>query len=153
MLYYIYKVRKGKNKMKIVSVKFSNYGKNYAYFTDKNLMVGATYEIVADGTTAYNTPVIVTGYLNSAPRGIQLRTITSAKLLNAPKRPESKIEKVIFNEDKLTTVVLWTDGTKTIVRCQPGDTFNKETGIAMAFMKRCYGNRGCYNEEFKRFAR
>ena len=31
----------------------------------------------------------------------------------------------------------WTDGTKTIVKChQPGDTFNKETGIAMAFMKR-----------------
>ncbi len=139
--------------MKIVSVKFSNYGKNYAYFTDKNLMVGATYEIVADGTTTYNNPVIVTGYLDSVPKGIQLRTITSAKLLNAPKRPESKIKKVIFNEEKLTTVVLWTDGTKTIVKCQPGDTFNKETGIAMAFMKRCYGNRGCYNEEFKRWAR
>jgi len=139
--------------MKIVSVRFSNYGKDYAYFTDKNLMVGAMYEIVADDTTAYNTPVIVTGYLNSVPRGIKLRTITSAKLLNAPKRPESKIKDVIFNEEKRTTVVLWKDGTKTIVKCQPGDTFNKETGIAMAFMKRCYGNRGCYNEEFKRFAR
>ncbi len=145
-------MRKGKNKMKIVSVKFANYGKDYAYFTDKNLMVGATYEIVADDTTAYNTPVIVTGYMSSAPKGIQLRTITGAKLLNAPKRPESKIEKVIFNEDKLTTVVFWMDGTKTIVKCQAGDTFNKETGIAMAFMKRCYGNRGCYNEDLKRFA-
>ena len=81
-----------------------------------------------------------------------MRTITGAKLLSAPKRPESKIENVIFNEEKQVTVVFWKDGTKTIVKCQPGDTFSKETGIAMAFMKRCYGNRSCYNEDLKRFA-
>lgn len=136
--------------MKIVSVRFTNYGKDYAYYTNESMMVGATYDIVADGTTVYNTPVVVVGFLNSAPRGINMRTITSAKLLSAPRRPESKIENVIFNEEKQVTVVFWKDGTKTIVKCQPGDTFSKETGIAMAFMKRSYGNRGCYNEELKR---
>ncbi len=137
--------------MKIVIVKFANYGKNYAYFTNESLVVGATYEIVADDTTRYETPVVVIGYTNSAPKGIKLRTITSAKLLQAPKRPESKIEKVLFNEAKRTTVVFWKDGTKTVVKCQDGDVFSKETGLAMAFMKRSYGNRGCYNEEFKKF--
>ena len=39
-----------------------------------------------------------TGYLNSVPKGIQLRTITDAKLLNAPKRPKAK-SKGYLNEE------------------------------------------------------
>lgn len=57
------------------------------------------------------------------------------------------IEKVIFNDP--ATIVFWTDGTKTIVKCQEGDTFDKEKGLAMAIAKRCYGNTGKYCEEFK----
>ncbi len=39
------------------------------------------------------------------------------------------IKNVYFNPP--ATVVLWDDGTKTIVKCQDGDTYSKETGLAL----------------------
>lgn len=63
------------------------------------------------------------------------------------KLPE--IKKVIFNEP--TTIVLWADGTKTIVKCQKGDTYSKETGLAVAICKKALGNKGNFNEVFKKW--
>lgn len=63
------------------------------------------------------------------------------------KLPE--IKKVIFNEP--TTIVLWADGTKTVVRCQEGDTYSKETGLAVAICKKALGNKGNFNEVFKKW--
>lgn len=62
-----------------------------------------------------------------------------------------QIKRVIFNDP--ATIVLWADGTKTIVKCQrnKGDTFSKETGLAMAIAKRAYGNEGKFNEIFNRW--
>lgn len=60
-----------------------------------------------------------------------------------------EIKKVIFNEP--TTIVLWADGTKTIVRCQERDTYSKETGLAMAICKKALGNKGNFNEVFKKW--
>lgn len=59
------------------------------------------------------------------------------------------IEKVIFNDP--ATIVIWTDKTKTIVKCQPGDEFDKELGLAMCISKKYFGNKGNYNEVFKKF--
>lgn len=59
------------------------------------------------------------------------------------------IKKVYFNNP--VTVVLWVDGTKTIVRCQEGDVYSKETGLAMAIAKKVFGNKGNFNEVFKKF--
>ena len=39
-----------------------------------------------------------------------------------------KIEKVIFNDP--ATIVIWADGSKTVVKCQEGDVFDKEKGLA-----------------------
>ena len=61
----------------------------------------------------------------------------------------TKIERVIFNNP--VTVVLWADGTKTRVRAQAGDTYNKETGLAMCIAKKVLGNTGSFNEVFKRW--
>lgn len=58
-------------------------------------------------------------------------------------------KKVIFNDP--ATIVYWKDGTKTVVKCQPGDTFDKEKGLAMALAKKVLGNKGNYNEYFKRW--
>lgn len=63
------------------------------------------------------------------------------------KSPELKmlpeIEKVIFNDP--ATVVIWSDGTKTVVKTrQKGrkkDKFSKEYGLAMAIAKKYCGNR------------
>lgn len=59
------------------------------------------------------------------------------------------IDRVIFN--KPATIVYWRDGTKTVVKCQPGDTFSKETGLALAFMKRALGNKGNFNDVFRKW--
>ena len=44
-----------------------------------------------------------------------------------PKRNTYGIVKVIFNNP--ATIVYWLDGTKTVVKCQPGDVYSKETGL------------------------
>lgn len=66
------------------------------------------------------------------------------------KPPE--IENVIFNDP--ATIVFWKDGTKTIVKCRKdkGDVFSKETGLAMAIVKKLYGNKGKYNDILKKWA-
>lgn len=60
-----------------------------------------------------------------------------------------KIKKVIFNDP--ATIVIWADGSKTVVKCQEGDIFDKEKGLAMAISKRALGDKGRYCEEFKKW--
>jgi DNA-binding beta-propeller fold protein YncE len=61
------------------------------------------------------------------------------------------IKRVIFNDP--ATIVFWSDGTKTIVKCQKenGDTYSKETGLAMAISKKAYGNKGRFNDVFTKW--
>ena len=63
--------------------------------------------------------------------------------------PDMRIKKVHFN--KPMTIVIWADGTKTMVKCQGNDLFSKETGLAMAIAKKALGNRGNFNEVFKKW--
>ena len=60
-----------------------------------------------------------------------------------------EIEKVIFN--KPATIIFWKDGTKTVVKVQGKEKFNKEKGLAMAVAKKALGNKGNYYEEFKKW--
>jgi hypothetical protein len=46
-------------------------------------------------------------------------------------------KKIHFNGP--ATIVEWNDGTKTVVKCQKGDTFDPMTGVAMACMKKMLG--------------
>ena len=59
------------------------------------------------------------------------------------------IKKVIFNNP--ATIILWVDGTKTVVKAQNGDTFDKEKGLAMAIVKKALGNEGRYYEIFRKW--
>lgn len=58
-----------------------------------------------------------------------------------------KIEKVIFN--KPATIVFWSDGTKTVVKAQKKDKYDKEKGLAMAIAKKALGNTSKYYDVFK----
>lgn len=58
------------------------------------------------------------------------------------------IEKVIFHEP--ATIVYWIDGTKTVVKCGPDDTFDPEKGLALCYMKKVLGNTGSYNKILKK---
>ena len=50
---------------------------------------------------------------------------------------------VIFNDP--ATIVYWDDGTKTVVKCQPGDVFSAETGLITAMLKKYMGNDNTFN--------
>lgn len=63
------------------------------------------------------------------------------------KKPE--IKRVVFNNP--ATIVFWKDGTKTVVKCSDGDTYSKESGLAMCFMKKMHGNDNGYHKVFKEF--
>lgn len=56
------------------------------------------------------------------------------------------IKKVIFNDP--ATIILWKDGTKTVVQAQ-GEDFDPEKGMAMAIAKKALGNQGNYYDIFK----
>lgn len=59
------------------------------------------------------------------------------------------IKNVYFNDPM--TVVLWNDGSKTIVRCQKGDTYSKETGLSLCIAKKALGNKPNFNDIFKKW--
>ena len=59
------------------------------------------------------------------------------------------IKKVHFNPP--ATVVLWEDGTKTVVKAQDGEDFDPEKGLAMAITKKTLGNQGNYYETIKKW--
>lgn len=60
-----------------------------------------------------------------------------------------EIKNVIFNDP--ATIVFWEDGTKTVVKCQDGDEFDPEKGLAMAIAKKAYGNKGSYCNKLKKW--
>lgn len=68
----------------------------------------------------------------------------TAKSVSAP-----SIKKVIFNYP--ATIVFWSDGSKTVVKCQDGDIYDPEKGLAMAISKKAFGNKGNYCNEFKKW--
>lgn len=62
-----------------------------------------------------------------------------------------KIERVIFNDP--ATIVMWNDGTKTVVKCQDGDTYDKQTGLLMCIAKKHFGNAGRFNDVLHEWVR
>lgn len=62
-----------------------------------------------------------------------------------------KIKNVIFNNP--ATIILWSDNTKTVVKCQPGDTYDKEKGFVMAYLKRLLGNDNTFNKEIHKWVK
>lgn len=57
------------------------------------------------------------------------------------------IKNVIFAPP--ATIVYWSDGSKTVVKCSEKDVFDPEKGLAMAIAKRCGSNKGSYYKEIQ----
>lgn len=64
---------------------------------------------------------------------------------------EGRIKDVKFSGP--ATIVFWTDGTKTVVKCRKGDKFDPEKGIAMACAKKLLGNEDGYHKEIAKYAK
>ncbi len=81
------------------------------------------------------------------PRNIYRNILNSMYGIGSLRIPE--IKNVIFNDP--ATIVFWEDGTKTVVKCQDGDEFDPEKGLAMAIVKKAYGNKGSYCNKLKKW--
>jgi len=61
------------------------------------------------------------------------------------------IEAVYPNKAKGAYCVLWADGEKTVVHCNPADTWDEEKALALCFMKKTFRNTGYFNEILKKW--
>ena len=103
-------------------------------FTD-DLLVEKEYPLYRI-ELVYKKPILHHIYANN-------NLFFSPSEININNIPE--VKKVIFNDP--ATIVYWKDGTKTVVKCQNGDDFDPEKGFAMAFLKKCWGNKGNFNDK------
>lgn len=157
---------------KIVEVRFlGTNDKTYMFITKLNLNLDEWYNIYTKESGGYNSPIKVVklyplNHLNhlydvciykEIIRAEQIalhtkmdKTRTSISIDSSyPK--DGYIDRVWFNPVKGTTVVRWVDGSKTMVRCQKGETFDKEKGLALCYMKRTLGNKSSFNEILKKW--
>lgn len=129
--------------------------REYVYKAEKELPVGAVCDIEADGTTTYNNKVFIRREIPSMEmndfRPYKIRTITRCNIIKGAPRPDDHIYKVHFNKEKGVTCVIWDDGSKTIVKCQPMDKWDEEKALALCYMKRALGNRSSFNETLKEY--
>lgn len=81
------------------------------------------------------TAEFIYDYLTNTYRGIEI----------VDKRVDPfEIKKVYFNDP--ATVVLWADGTKTVVKCSEEDIYDEQTGLLMCIAKKAFGNKGAFND-------
>ena len=85
--------------------------------------------------------------IREVPINIYRNILNSTYGIGSFRIPE--IKNVIFNDP--ATIVFWDDGTKTVVKCQDGDEFDPEKGLAMAIVKKAYGNKGNYCNKLKKW--
>lgn len=62
---------------------------------------------------------------------------------------DSIISRVIFNDP--ATIILWSDGTKTIAKTHGDDAFDPEKGFAVACAKKLLGRRNAFRMEFAKW--
>ena len=74
---------------------------------------------------------------------------TGLTVLSPYQKAMSRIKNVIFNDP--ATIVFWSDGAKTVVKCGKDDTFDPEKGLAMAISKYFFDNAGYFNDVFKKW--
>lgn len=54
------------------------------------------------------------------------------------------VDKVVYNDP--ATVVIWSDGTKTVVKCHEGDVYDEREGFLLCCAKKLFGNARRYND-------
>ena len=112
-----------------------------------------TLVIPSDRYTMMFNCINKTGVLNTADKinlaGITASATSIPKAVPKPTNYLPEIKNVKFNGP--ATIVFWADGTKTVVKCQAGDDYSKEVGLAMCIVKKVFGNTSKYNDIFKKW--
>ena len=105
-----------------------------------NMYMNSSY-----GAEGISTSNVATGTINNA-------SVSTRKVAYNSMWKRTKIKNVIFNDP--ATIVFWSDGTKTVVKCGENDIYDPEKGLAMAFSKKCLGtnkSHSNYMDEFKKW--
>ena len=89
--------------------------------------------------TLFHTIVVGADFTNEIPKTKEY----------FPTMPEIPISRVTYSGD--TTVVFFTDGTKTTVKRSGADKYNRQTAIVYALAKRIFGKIGRYDSKTKKF--
>lgn len=61
-----------------------------------------------------------------------------------------KIKKVIFNDP--ATIIIWSDKSKTVVKCMEGDTWDPEKGFMAAYLTKILGHKR-FHSELKKYVK
>lgn len=129
---------------------FSNHTLAYEDLRDCTLTTrnGTKIPVTIDyiETTANTFPKFE-GHITGTAKVFYCNILNSTYGIGSSHIPE--IKNVIFNDP--ATIVFWEDGTKTVVKCQDGDEFDPEKGLAMAIAKKTYGNKGSYCNKLKKW--
>ena len=105
-----------------------------------NMYMNSSY-----GAEGISTRNAATGDINNA-------SISTRKVEYNAMWKRTKIKNVIFNDP--ATIVFWSDGTKTVVKCGENDIYDPEKGLAMAVAKKYLGtnkSHSNYMDEFKKW--
>lgn len=114
---------------KIEDLRFNNYSPTYDYNVFNCELVGNFSKV---GNTAVNMQEVF-DELNKALRGFTMPSI----------------KRVIFNDP--ATIIIWSDNTKTVVKAQNGEPYDKEKGFVMAYLKKQLGNDNTFNKEIHKW--
>jgi len=138
----------------VVSMCYGKYEINIDGFSNHYSTKGNFYfdpdELVPETYYEKNPCAFKTGfsYVDNATLEARRLEINQKRKERQDKRTNFAIKKVIFNNP--CTIVLWEDGTKTIVKCS-GEHFDAEKGLAMAISKKALGNKSDYYKEMMKF--
>lgn len=61
------------------------------------------------------------------------------------------VKKVVFNPP--ATIIIWNDGSKSVVKAQNGEPFDPEKGFVMAYLKKLLGNDNTFNKEITKWVK
>lgn len=70
--------------------------------------------------------------------------IRTSELKGEASYPFREIKKVIFN--KPATIIIWSDNSKTVVKCEEGETYDKEKGFLLCWIKGIKGSKTLQKE-------
>ena len=101
-----------------------------------------SYNLKGDITNGYS-------YIERREEPMPINTLNDLVIRTQKPLAMLRIKKVIFNNP--ATIVFWSDGTKTVVKCGDNDTFDPEKGLAMAISKKFFDNMGYYYDVFKKW--
>ena len=105
-----------------------------------NMYMNSSY-----GAEGISTSNVATGTINNV-------SVSTRKVAYNSMWKRTKIKNAIFNDP--ATIVFWSDGTKTVVKCGENDIYDPEKGLAMAVAKKYLGtnkSHSNYMDEFKKW--